>query len=105
MNQDGLLFDALKEIDKRRGDMGRASFVWYLLDQDNTFQAQRLNYVTHEELEDFRQWVKDLLRSFLDFAVTFGLGFGTHSENGQKRLPAGLRRPGANGNNAHHAKS
>jgi hypothetical protein len=77
--------DLLKVIDENRGDMSRADFIKLLiqnqLEEANDtvpVAASKLyeQYVTREEFQEFTQGMKDLLRRFLDFFISYGLELG-----------------------------
>jgi len=73
------------KLDENRGDMGRAEFIDLLLDSHldsnlpNANEEQNLEYVTQESLADFERGIKELLRSFLEFFVTYSLEIGKES--------------------------
>ena len=78
--------DLAKKIDDNRGDISRAEFIDALIDNlvsEKPVPAETTNtveYATKTELVSFEQDMKQLLKSFLDFFVSYGLEFG---ENGQ----------------------
>ncbi len=63
------------KVDDNRGDMSRAEFIGLLLDSHlgNDREAQNPELVTRESLADFERGIKKLLRSFLEFFVTYSL--------------------------------
>ena len=77
--------DLVKKIDDSRGDVSRAEFLEALIDnlvkEQHESKASQVEYATKEELSSFEQDMKQLLKSFLDFFVSYGLELG---ENGQQ---------------------
>jgi hypothetical protein len=73
--------EVVKRIDENRGDLTQAEFIETLI--DNQFKekekAHETRYVTREEMDAFQEDMKRLLRSFLDFFVTYGLDLGKQS--------------------------
>ena len=72
--------ELLEKIDKNRGDMSRTEFIGFLLNNlleekvgTNTSSNQ---YVSREEFQEFAVGMKDLLRRFLDFFISYGLELG-----------------------------
>ncbi len=74
--------DTLRKVDDNRGDMSRAEFIDFLVDaqfQAETKEAAKeKGYVTQQNLQEFEQNMKTLLRSFLDFFVSYGLELNNH---------------------------
>ena len=72
------------KVDENRGDMGRAEFIDLLLDSHlgNDKEEQISEFVTRESLADFERGIKELLRSFLEFFVTYSLEIGKESGDG-----------------------
>ena len=71
--------DLVDRVDANRGDMSRSDFVKFLLDQllsESQPTGATNNHVTHDELEEFQQDMRGMLRSFLDFFLTYGLELG-----------------------------
>jgi hypothetical protein len=76
--------DLVKKIDDNRGDVSRAEFLEALIDnlvKEKSEPEDATKYATREELSSFEQDMKQLLKSFLDFFVSYGLELG---ENGQQ---------------------
>ena len=66
-------------IDECRGDLSRADFINVLLERalsGNQEKTTPVAYVTRQELEEFERSMRSLLRSFLEFFVTYGLELG-----------------------------
>ncbi len=79
--------ELIKKIDANRGDVSQADFINLLIDnhlgQNNGEQrtgGQR--YVTKETLNEFEHSIKDLLRNFLEFVVSYGLELGKQPTKG-----------------------
>jgi hypothetical protein len=72
--------DLLKKIDENRGEMSRSEFISFLLNSQIGEDAQSSTisnqYVTREEYQEFALGMKDLLRRFLDFFISYGLELG-----------------------------
>jgi hypothetical protein len=69
--------DLLKKIDENRGDMSRTEFLSFLINNqlgegENTVESSN-KYIKREEFQEFTQGMKDLLRHFLDFYISYGL--------------------------------
>lgn len=78
--------DLARKIDDNRGDMSRAEFIEALIDNLVTEKHEskdngKVEFATRLELLSFEQDMKQLLKSFLDFFVAYGLELG---ENGQQ---------------------
>ncbi len=94
--------DIIKKIDENRGDLSQADFINFLIDNqlktevtekqaasreeiltliDSQLKeiAKKQNYATREEIQAFEQDIKVLLKSCLDFFVSYGLELGKHS--------------------------
>jgi len=98
-----LIVDAevAKKIDENRGDMSYSEFINFLIDSqlEGKTEAGSQNYVAKEEFQQFAQGMKELLRNFLEFFLSYGLELGkqpqdqTFSELSQK-----LQALGSSGN-------
>jgi hypothetical protein len=77
--------DLAQKIDDNRGDMDRVEFIEALIDnlltdKNETRGNGKVDFATKTELLSFEQDMKQLLKSFLDFFMAYGMEFG---ENGQ----------------------
>ena len=77
--------DLAQIIDDNRGDMDRVEFIEALIDnlltdKNETKGNGKVDFATKTELLSFEQDMKQLLKSFLDFFMAYGMEFG---ENGQ----------------------
>ncbi len=74
--------DLVKKIDENRGDMSQAEFISYLIDNQLREAPRDNGYVTEGALREFEHGIKDLLRSFLEFVVSYGLELGKQPVKG-----------------------
>ena len=66
--------DIAKRIDENRGDMGISEFLNFLIDNRmGNYGEQRDDCVTKDEFRQFEQSIRELLRSFLEFFLSYGL--------------------------------
>ena len=89
--------EVIKKIDDNRGDMTQAEFIDFLINSQLTEEIKEPEYPTGENLaslernmqetkEDvfaFKQDIQKLLRSFLDFFLTYGLELGKRSREAE----------------------
>lgn len=68
--------ELVRKIDENRGDMSQTEFLNYLIDNRLKSSVKDDEYVTREALREFEHGIKDLLRSFLEFVVSYGLELG-----------------------------
>jgi hypothetical protein len=75
-----LVVDAelVKRIDDNRGDVGRSEFINLLIDNQlkEKEEGKKLGGVTRDEFHQFQEGTKELLRSFLEFFISYGLELG-----------------------------
>jgi hypothetical protein len=75
-----LIVDAelVEKIDDNRGDLSRSEFVTFLIDSllQEKGTGKDNNLVTREEFHQFQEGTKELLRSFLEFFISYGLELG-----------------------------
>jgi len=87
--------ELVKKIDDNRGDMSQAEFIDFLIDSQLKQEAkeqEEKEYATKEEIRSFEQDIKRLLRSFLDFFVSYGLELGKQSPKAEfEELSSRLR--------------
>jgi hypothetical protein len=78
--------ETLTRIDENRGDMDRAEFIKFLINsqlgEDESATAISPQYVNREEFQEFSQGMKDLLKRFLDFFISYGLELGQEPKDG-----------------------
>lgn len=79
--------DLVKKVDENRGDMSQAEFIDYLisgkLGATEKAEPQQPKYVTEEQFRSLEQDIKKLLRSFLEFFISYGMEIGKKSQNGE----------------------
>ena len=72
--------ELLRKIDDNRGEMSRTEFIKFIINsQLGEVEAETVNsnqYVSREEFQEFAAGMKDLLRRFLDFFISYGLELG-----------------------------
>ncbi len=71
--------ELLARIDQNRGDMSRSEFIDFLINSqlgEDADSASSNQYVSKEEYQEFSQGMKDLLRRFLDFFISYGVELG-----------------------------
>jgi hypothetical protein len=73
-----LIVDAelAKRIDDNRGDVSRTEFINLLIDSQLKGESKNHGGVTREEFQQFQDGTKELLRSFLEFFISYGLELG-----------------------------
>ena len=81
--------ELVSKIDENRGDMSQAEFIDFLIDSQLKQETKDENYVTREEIYSFEQDIKKLLKSFLDFFVSYGLEIGKQSPRAELEELAG----------------
>ena len=72
--------ELVRRIDENRGDMSQAEFIDFLIESQlkEGGKGQRQQYATKEEIRAFELDIKKLLKSFVDFFVSYGLELGKH---------------------------
>jgi hypothetical protein len=82
-----LIVDAetVKRIEENRGDMSVSEFLNYIIDGhlDQVPATHHGEPVTREEFQHFEEGIRDLLRSFLEFFLSYGLELGKHPTDGE----------------------
>lgn len=91
-----LIVDAevIKKIDENRGEMSRSDFINFLIDSQLKESPEKEKYVTKQELHHLEQSLKDILRSFLEFFVTYGLELKAPTAKSSNDLSAQLEALG-----------
>ncbi len=82
-NQSILVVDAevLRKLDDKRGGMSRSEYLNFLIEgmlKSNTVTG---DFVPKAEFHEFAQGMKDLLRNFLEFFLSYGLELGKQPED------------------------
>jgi len=77
--------DLVKKIDENRGELSRSEFIdllieGQLLDKEDGIRSRAAvaedDAPTREEFVQFQEGAKELMRSFLDFFINYGLELG-----------------------------
>ncbi len=71
--------ELLKKIDDNRGELSRSEFIDFLIRsqlQETGGEVRSQQYISREEFQEFAQGMKDLLKRFLDFFISYGLELG-----------------------------
>jgi len=75
-----LIVDAelVKKIDDNRGELGRSDFINFLIESElkEKEDGKKQGSVTRDEFHQFQEGTKELLRSFLEFFISYGLELG-----------------------------
>ena len=75
-----LILDAevASRVDENRGDMSLSDFINFLIDAQLKKDVVEPinNHVTKEEFRQFEQGIKELLRNFFEFFLSYGLELG-----------------------------
>ena len=80
--------DAVRKIDENRGDMSVSDFIGFLIDSQlkQEVNGQSNDHITKEEFRQFEQGMRELMRNFLEFFLSYGLELG--KEPSDKQLEA-----------------
>ena len=102
-----LIVDAevVRKIDENRGDLNHSEFLNFLIDSQLKEEASKQNYkdkyVDREEFDQFAQGMRELLRNFLEFFISYGLELGGKPEDKiLEELSQKLKTMGSAGNEA-----
>lgn len=75
--------ELVRKVDENRGDMGQAEFIEYLIDsrlKEDSKKEPQQQYATKDEIKEeirsFEMDMKKLLKSFVDFFMSYGLELG-----------------------------
>jgi hypothetical protein len=74
--------ELVRKIDQNRGDLSQAEFLSFLIDYYLGGESVAERFVTRETFLEFEQGMKDLMRNFLDFFISYGLELGQWPGNG-----------------------
>ena len=89
--------EVARKVDESRGEMSRSEFIDLLIEgqlsEDKEYKGDvaKNNYVTKEELYKSQQGIKELLRTFLEFFLSYGLEVGKHSDKNFNELSQKLQ--------------
>ena len=98
-----LIVDAevVRKIHENRGDMSCSEFLNFLIDSQLKEKPENQNYVDKEEFHQFAQGMKELLRNFLDFFLSYGMELGRQPQDKTfEELSQKLQTLGSSGNKA-----
>ena len=73
--------DVVKQVDENRGEMNRTEFVNFLIQSQLKECYRQQNYASKEEFHQFTQEIKDLLRNFFEFFVSYGMMVGKQPQD------------------------
>ena len=79
----------VEKVNNNRGDMTQADFIDFLIDthlngSSTKKQKQgKQDFVTREELAEFEQVIKGLMRNFIDFFTSYALDLGLQPAAGK----------------------
>ena len=78
-----LIIDAevARRINENRGDMSYSEFLNFLIDSQLKEETGNQNYVEKEEFQQFAKGMKELLRNFLEFFLSYGLELGKQPQD------------------------
>ena len=96
-----LIVDAevARKVDENRGDMNRSEFLNFLIDSQLKEDTGNQNYVDKEEFHQFALGMKELLRNFLEFFLSYGLELGKQPQDKTfDELSQKLQALGSSGN-------
>jgi len=70
--------DVIRKIDENRGDMSISDFISFLIDSQlkQDVNGRNNDHITKEEFRQFEQGIRELLRNFLEFFLSYGLELG-----------------------------
>jgi hypothetical protein len=68
--------DIVKQIDNNRGEMNRTEFVNYLIQCQLKEFYKQTEYIEKAEFQRFSQQIIELLHSFLQFFISYGMSLG-----------------------------
>jgi len=74
--------DVVRKIDENRGDLSYSEFLNFLIDSQLKEPAgSNNNYVDKDEFNHFAAGMKELLRNFLEFFLSYGLELGKQPQD------------------------
>ena len=80
--------DVAQKIDENRGDMSRSEFLSFLISNQLKEETGNIDYVSKvefrqltEEFHQFSYGIKELLRNFLEFFVSYGMELGKQPQD------------------------
>ena len=80
-----LIVDAevAQKINENRGDMSRSEFLNFLIDSQLKEKGDTGNcdYIDREEFHQFTEGMRELMRNFLEFFLSYGLELGKQPQD------------------------
>ena len=75
--------DVVRKVDENRGDMSQSEFLNFLIEHHlkEAVVNQGQGYVKEEEFYQFAQGMKELLRNFLEFFLSYGMELGKQPQD------------------------
>lgn len=68
--------EVLQKIDENRGEMSRSDFISLVIDSQFKESAEVKDCVSKEEFNQFAQGMREVLRNFLEFFISYGVELG-----------------------------
>jgi hypothetical protein len=101
MNEKRMLIvdsEIAKKIEENRGDMSNSEFISYLIESQfkQEVAVTNNNHITKEEFRQFEEGIRELLRNFMEFFLSYGLELGKQTSDkeidklGQKLKAMGI---------------
>ena len=90
--------DVIRKVDENRGDMSISDFISFLIEGQlkQDVNGRNDDHVTKEEFRQFEQGIRELLRNFLEFFLSYGLELGKQPTDRElEKLTQKLRALGA----------
>ena len=95
--------DVVRKMDENRGDMSCSEFINFLIDSRLEKEpGNNHHYVDKEEFSQFTLGMKELLRNFLEFFLSYGLELGKQPQD--KTFEEFSQKLQALGNSGYKAK-
>lgn len=76
--------ELVKRIDEGRGEQSQSEFLGSLVDSYLERESWAERFVTQEAFREFEQGMKGIMRSFLDFFISYELELGQRPGEGRK---------------------
>ncbi len=109
MDEKGMLTlptELVKRIDEGRGEQSQSEFLRSLVDSYLERESWAERFVTQEAFREFERGMKELMRSFLGFFISYGLELGPRpGEDREEALNQRLQRLSATPSNGSKGKS
>lgn len=93
--------EVVRKINENRGDMSCSEFLNFLIDSqlNENIENSNHNYIDREEFHQFAQGIKELLRNFLEFFLSYGLELGKQPQDKAfEEISQKLQTLGSSGN-------